>query len=587
MSKKSKSISDSSEYTSNSAKSKSVLSQEGSTSSVIPHSTPGLVKTIKDNKSNKKKSSKSKSKEKNQKTIIDSDSHKSKNQNVKIKSSNKSGDSEKKSQQKLKNQKKEKNFKSSSSNSSNKKDKDKIHKDKRIKKKMETLVSKAVSLLHARSIGHKVNKIEATDGPIMVSSEQSILANGYVVQSGKIYQSDYSQVLPAKNKSKSDKLLVVKVLNLSECSPRFRTNLLQTSCRIIRYVSFQKRCKLFIKVYDLFLVSGAKLFVFMDYCNSARMMYDLVKSKGKQSPNEIRQWINQIMSGVDKLQNMGVAHRALKLEHILLNQQSNIKLVGWSKSVLYYEPRKKHILMQRKERRVRHNYHLPPEAFLGSYDPSKGDIWAAGVLLVTLCTKRYPFNVRDGKTKFSSQWREFTKKHELNTYVRNLCHKIFIIDPKRRITSKNILNDKYFKVSDSKLIQTNCSATDLEEIKEDSRVGGLSAVELVQDAEKGTMKHELVKTNRNKNQTNQDEANEDNSEEDYNKQETNDKSGVDVDATGYEGGSVGEELQEQVEDSQMAEIQAPEEAEGEAQPEDDEVGEETITNSESDDEKEK
>lgn len=224
--------------------------------------------------------------------------------------------------------------------------------------------------------------------------------------------------------------------------------------------------------------------------------------------------------------------------------------------------------MQRKERRVRRNYHLPPEAFLGSYDPAKGDIWSLGVALVAMCTGRYPFNVRDTKTKFSSQWREFVKHHELNTLARNLCHKAFIIDPKRRITSPKLLEEKYFFASPKKLEMLSCKA-DPTDVHEDSRLGAMSIVELGPD-EKDTK--ETSKIGGGEAPT--EPANETPvTEEPVNwvEEAKADKSGIEEKATGFEGGNVGAEenapAAEQDEESPAAEKNAPEEAEGEAQPE--------------------
>jgi hypothetical protein len=105
-------------------------------------------------------------------------------------------------------------------------------------------------------------------------------------------------------------------------------------------------------------------------------------------------------------------------------------------------------------------------------------------------------------------------------------------------------------------------------VQEDSRVGGVSAIDLVASArtpqnakdqtKKKAMKHvEPV--------TKEEQA-------DWTEAEKADQSGVDQNATGYEGGNVGEEenvpAAELETETQLAEMNAPEEAEAEAQPED-------------------
>lgn len=486
---------------------------------------------------------------------------------------------DKKKEKKDKKKRKKKHSKHSKKGSKKSKSKDSPDKKKSSKKAStvddkkpkEPKDSKTGDEKISSSIVGNVRKIEACKGATALASESTILGpNNYVVKSNKrIYQSEYSQVFPASNSTLlPEAKLVAKVVNLLECSPRFRANLLQTAVRIIRYcTALQPRSDLFIKTYDLYVVGGTKLFHFMDLCEPGRPLYDLIKSKDKSkcTAADVRRWTKAIAHAVDKLLRLGVAHRAVKLQHLLLDSENNVKLVGWSKSVLYYDAVKKRILMQHKERRTRQNYHLPPEAFQGSYDPSKADLWSIGVVLVAMCTKRYPFNVRNGKIKFSSQWREFTKKHELNTYVRNLCHQIFVINPKRRLTSKQVLKDKYFRVAEEKLAEHSCTA-DLKSMREDSRVGGMSAVDMPSSVAEAAPKRGK------KSKKKPEEAAEEAEAEVEAPAEEDDPTGEYANATGMEGGNVGEEEYqyldpaEQQFESQAGEMAAPEEAEEEANP---------------------
>ena len=457
-----------------------------------------------------------------------SDHHANKSQVNKDRSKPKSSDGRKKSKTKSKEDHRSKHSKHSKEDQS-----------KSSQAKTESASAEKLDPKDKNKIGSKVRKIEATKGAIAVSNESAISKAGYALESGRLFQSDYSQVLRVKKSKGDNGKLVVKVINLTECSPRSRANLLQNSVRIMRYIGDAAQGKkkkgplspLFIAVADIYLVNGVKLFIFMQECDSSRTLYDLVKSSQSLLAKDIRTWFKAIISGVHELQRVGVAHRAVKLQHILFDAAAKPKLCGWGKSVFYFEPSKKRILKQHKERRVRHNYHLPPEAFMASYDPSKADIWSCAVVLVAMCTKRYPFNVRDKKTKFSSQWREFIKTHELNTHVRNLCHKTFIIDPTRRISSGEILAHKYFKVAEDKLEQMSCKA-DSAVVKEDSRVGGVSAIDMGKPDEQSDNK---AKDKKLVDPPAEDEA------VDWTQEEKADESGVDENATGFEGGNVGEE----------------------------------------------
>lgn len=392
------------------SQSKSVISQVGpdpTTPKSKPKSSDGSLKSKNSKPRTKPKSSEHHSSSKGPQASKDRSKEKKKSCD-KSKSRTKSSDGQK-SKNKPKSADGHKKSKSKAKEGHGKKH-SKHSKDGKNKAKVESVTAE-MARKDKKSIGDMVRKIEATKGATAVSNDNAIGQAGFVIECGRLYQSEYSQVLRAKktgSKNTAGKL-VVKVVNLTECSPRSRANLLQNSVRIMRFVSGvgdkskEPISPLFIAISDIYLASGLKLFIFMAECNSSRSLYDLVKSNQSQSAADIRIWTKAIANGVHELQRIGVAHRAVKLQHILFDYEANPKLCGWGKSVFYYEPNKKRILLQRKERRVRHNYHLPPEAFMGSYDPAKADIWSIGVILVAMCTKRYPFNVRDSKTKFSSQ----------------------------------------------------------------------------------------------------------------------------------------------------------------------------------------
>lgn len=311
-------------------------------------------------------------------------------------------------------------------------------------------------------------------------------------------------------------------------------------------------------------MESVRLYIFMEECSPQPTLYDLVRVNEPIKPDAIRNYTKAIVIGIRELQKVGVAHRNLKLQHIIFDKTGHPKLCGWSKSVLYYDPRRNRILLQQKERRVRRNYFLPPEAFRRSYDASKADIWSIGVLLVAMCTKRYPFNVRDIKTKFSTQWRQFVKKIQMNTFVRNLCNKIFIIDPKSRISPSKILEDSYFKVALSKLIPLSIRADPDMMEHESLRVGAVSATDVDSppqpktEEEKEAIKEDLA--------ADQKQAQEEKNEE------VEGEPDEDQPAKTDDGGSVGDEEnlpeEEAQAESQIAEKNAPEETEDAANPDD-------------------
>lgn len=166
-----------------------------------------------------------------------------------------------------------------------------------------------------------------------------------------------------------------------------------------------------------------------------------------------RKWAIQLLQAVQKLQEVGVAHRQLTMHQILFNKADQVKIAGWGKATIYWDPANGGAaLLQNPEPRVRICSHLPPDCFRGPYDPSKVDIWSIGVLMVAMATGRLPFNVAAG-IKISAQWRQFVTVHPMNRALRSACNQVFWIDPKRRITVEDLLKHAYFTSAADKIEQ--------------------------------------------------------------------------------------------------------------------------------------
>lgn len=199
------------------------------------------------------------------------------------------------------------------------------------------------------------------------------------------------------------------------------------------------------------------IYVFMEECQS-KTLYNRCCEGKKIPPEQCREWIVQITKGVQKILDMGVAHRQLILQHIFFDANQNVKITGWSKSVVYWDPRKDKVIGQQKELKSKLNLHLPPECFHGPYNPGKVDIWSVGVMLVAMQTGRYPFDVRS-KARFNSQWEVFVGKHKMNSFARWACNKALAFEPNQRATPEVFLSQAYFTVAEEKLVPTDLKTT--------------------------------------------------------------------------------------------------------------------------------
>mmetsp|Transcript_14056 Transcript_14056/g.20737 ORF Transcript_14056/g.20737 Transcript_14056/m.20737 type:complete len:190 (+) Transcript_14056:93-662(+) len=70
--------------------------------------------------------------------------------------------------------------------------------------------------------------------------------------------------------------------------------------------------------YDL-LADDRHLYSIMPYCDGNDLFY-MLEDKKRFGEDECRYWMNQILKGVETLQQLGICHRDLSLENILVHQ---------------------------------------------------------------------------------------------------------------------------------------------------------------------------------------------------------------------------------------------------------------------------
>lgn len=125
----------------------------------------------------------------------------------------------------------------------------------------------------------------------------------------------------------------------------------------------------------------------MDFSNGGEL-YDLVDSNGKLTEVQARHYFAQMLDGLEYLQSIGVCHRDMSLENILVSRDGNCRIIDLGMSLRSPRADDGTFLPIPPQGACGKRNYISPES-LANNAPFIGplvDIWALGVILFILLT---------------------------------------------------------------------------------------------------------------------------------------------------------------------------------------------------------
>ncbi|CAI4725978.1 AEL_collapsed_G0046490.mRNA.1.CDS.1 [Saccharomyces cerevisiae] len=143
----------------------------------------------------------------------------------------------------------------------------------------------------------------------------------------------------------------------------------------------------------------------MEYCE-----YDLfaIVMSNKMSYEEICCCFKQILTGVQYLHSIGLAHRDLKLDNCVINEKGIVKLIDFGAAVVFSYPFSKNLV--EASGIVGSDPYLAPEVCIfAKYDPRPVDIWSSAIIFACMILKKFPWKIpklRDNSFKLFCSGRD-------------------------------------------------------------------------------------------------------------------------------------------------------------------------------------
>ncbi|GAB1318598.1 Nitrogen permease reactivator protein [Madurella fahalii] len=122
--------------------------------------------------------------------------------------------------------------------------------------------------------------------------------------------------------------------------------------------------------------------------------YDLfaIVMTGKMSREEISCCFLQILSGVTYLHSMGLAHRDLKLDNVVVSEHGIMKIIDFGSAHVFKYPFETGIVLASGI--VGSDPYLAPEVYdEKKYDPQAVDIWSLAIIYCCMTLRRFPWKL--------------------------------------------------------------------------------------------------------------------------------------------------------------------------------------------------
>ena len=172
-------------------------------------------------------------------------------------------------------------------------------------------------------------------------------------------------------------------------------------------------------------------------------------------------WAKQIYRALDFLGDIGVAHRNIAPNHLVVKAMGDetwIKLTGFKHSIVYWDINTNDVqycqcwpTTQQKSDGA--NFQAPEvygDPATEFYDPIIADIWSYGANIYFMLAQQYPFNINEPYENLDEEiWHNIVNINNISSSCKSFCYNLLRTNSNNRIPFDFIIKDPWMKQNTS------------------------------------------------------------------------------------------------------------------------------------------
>ncbi|KAK4253391.1 hypothetical protein QN277_010709 [Acacia crassicarpa] len=225
-----------------------------------------------------------------------------------------------------------------------------------------------------------------------------------------------------------------------------------------------------LKLFEV-LASKNKIYFVLEFAQGGELFHKV--AQGRFSEDLSRRYFHQLISAVRYCHSAGVFHRDLKLDNLLIDQHTDLKVSDFGLSAL-----KDHVRADGLLHTVCGTpaYVAPEMLAKKGYDGAKVDVWSCGVILFVLTAGYLPFNDHNLAAMYRKIYRgQFRFPRWTSPELRRFVCRLLDKNPETRITVDEMMGDPWFSKGYREVRIEHKEF----ELERESRSRGLNAFDLI------------------------------------------------------------------------------------------------------------